>query len=365
MSLRSALAWMLVISLAGCGPAEEAGEDGEENLEQRSDAFSVQERCDLIKGAAGAHGVDNALLVAGIAKHESGMAQCWSEATWHCAGPYSDDCGGPVLAGSGDGPCSAQQGGLGMFQFDAGTWWQTIAAYGDGVLSVSGNAGAGADFIVGKVFSCPNTPSFPSHAAAAAWINGALPGTADFETFLSAMAWCYNGCAPSYTSCNHWAVREAYRGGIQSLLDTFGWDYWYGGGATPNGDCDSGFATIGGIREKWLSLGGCDSFLGPPITDELGTPDGSGRFNHFTGSAEHGASIYWTPWTGAHEVHGAIRDHWEAIGWEQSWLGYPITDEYAYDGSPFGMPGWVAESEFEGGWLSYAFETGQIFEWSR
>jgi hypothetical protein len=34
-------------------------------------------------------------------------------------------------------------------------------------------------------------------------------------------------------------------------------------------------------------------------------------------------------------------------------------------GSQFGMPGWVAESEFEGGWLSYAFETGQIFEWSR
>src|SRR5262249_42436113 len=38
-------------------------------------------------------------------------------------------------------------------------------------------------------------------------------------------------------------------------------------------------------------------------------------------------SIYWTPGTGAHEVHGIIRDKWAALGWERSYLGYPITDE--------------------------------------
>jgi hypothetical protein len=121
-------------------------------------------------------------------------------------------------------------------------------------------------------------------------------------------------------------------------------------------DCGSGHATVGAIRAKWEALGGCG--WASPETDELAAAAG-GRFNHFTG----GASIYWTPWTGAHEVHGRIRDHWEWLGWEWSWLGYPVTDEYAYDGSPWGMPGWVAESEFEGGWLSYAFATGQIFEW--
>ncbi len=52
-------------------------------------------------------------------------------------------------------------------------------------------------------------------------------------------------------------------------------------------------------------------------------PDGIGRLNHF-----QSGSIYWTPNTGAWEVHGAIRDKWGALGWERSYLGYPVTDEY-------------------------------------
>lgn len=79
---------------------------------------------------------------------------------------------------------------------------------------------------------------------------------------------------------------------------------------------------IGLIRDKWISLGGPQSFLGQPLTDELTTPDGVGRFNHF-----QGGSIYWTPSTNAHEIHGQIRDKWAALGWERSFLGYPLTDE--------------------------------------
>ena len=77
------------------------------------------------------------------------------------------------------------------------------------------------------------------------------------------------------------------------------------------------------IREKYLKLGAEGSFLGYPTTDELGTPDGRGRFNHF-----QAGSIYWTPETGAQEVHGLIRNLWAAQGWETSAnLGYPISDE--------------------------------------
>jgi hypothetical protein len=54
------------------------------------------------------------------------------------------------------------------------------------------------------------------------------------------------------------------------------------------------------------------------------TPDGIGRYTHF----QHG-SIYWTPDTGAHEVRGAIRDKWAALGWERSYLGFPVSDELA------------------------------------
>jgi hypothetical protein len=129
-------------------------------------------------------------------------------------------------------------------------------------------------------------------------------------------------------------------------------------GAEPATDCGTSFTVVGGIREKWQSLGGCG--WGRPETDEGAAANG-GRFSHF----DNGASIYWTPWIGAREVHGRIRDHWAWLGWEWSWLGYPISDEYQYDGTPWGMAGWVAESEFEGGWLSYEFATGNIVEWPR
>lgn len=79
----------------------------------------------------------------------------------------------------------------------------------------------------------------------------------------------------------------------------------------------------GAIRAKYLELGAEASFLGYPTTDETATPDGIGRFNHF-----QAGSIYWTPRTWAHEVHGLIRNFWAQQGWERNpQLGYPITDE--------------------------------------
>jgi LGFP repeat len=82
----------------------------------------------------------------------------------------------------------------------------------------------------------------------------------------------------------------------------------------------------GAIHEKWSELG-WENF-GYPSTDETGTPDGVGRFNHFHNITNGGdSSIYWTPTTGAHEVHGAIRTEWAGLGWETG-LGYPTTDEF-------------------------------------
>jgi uncharacterized protein with LGFP repeats len=82
------------------------------------------------------------------------------------------------------------------------------------------------------------------------------------------------------------------------------------------------FEIHGDIRIHYGRVGGHRGFLHYPVTDETGTPDGVGRFNHF-----EGGSIYWTPETGAKEVHGAIRDLWQSMGWERSWLGYPTSDE--------------------------------------
>ncbi len=76
------------------------------------------------------------------------------------------------------------------------------------------------------------------------------------------------------------------------------------------------------IDDKYASLGGAGGVLGPPIGPETTAPDGVGQFRHF-----QLGSIYWTPQTGAHEVHGAIHGLWSSLGWELSALGYPISNE--------------------------------------
>jgi hypothetical protein len=103
----------------------------------------------------------------------------------------------------------------------------------------------------------------------------------------------------------------------------------------------------GSIRDKYLALGGPASVLGYPITDESGTPDGIGRFNHFANAG----SIYWTPGTGAWSIHGAIRARWAGMGWERSCLGYPLSDEFAI---PNGR-----QSNLQGGVVAYSFGSGQ------
>src|ERR1700680_5132255 len=69
------------------------------------------------------------------------------------------------------------------------------------------------------------------------------------------------------------------------------------------------------IHTKWAALGW--EHFGYPVIDETGTPDGTGRYNHFHNIQNGGdSSIFWTPQTGAHEVHGASREKWAALGWE-------------------------------------------------
>jgi hypothetical protein len=83
------------------------------------------------------------------------------------------------------------------------------------------------------------------------------------------------------------------------------------------------FEVHGDIKAKYDALGGAAGALGLPQTDESGSPDQVGRFNHF----EHG-SIYWTPRTGPMTVRGTVRDRWAASGWELGPLGYPVQDQH-------------------------------------
>jgi uncharacterized protein with LGFP repeats len=103
----------------------------------------------------------------------------------------------------------------------------------------------------------------------------------------------------------------------------------------------------GAIHGKYQSLNTIAGILGYPLTDETGTPDGIGRFNHF-----QKGSIYWTPATGAHEVHGGIGGAWASMGWERSQLGYPVSDEYT------SAPGF-RRVDFQHGSITWNMATGQ------
>ncbi|KAK5100669.1 hypothetical protein LTR70_001431 [Exophiala xenobiotica] len=78
----------------------------------------------------------------------------------------------------------------------------------------------------------------------------------------------------------------------------------------------------GGIRDYHVKIGGGKSVTGAPVSDETTTADGRGRFNQM-----QNGYIYWSPATGAHEVYGNIMLHWQGLGSETSWLGYPTSGE--------------------------------------
>jgi hypothetical protein len=108
---------------------------------------------------------------------------------------------------------------------------------------------------------------------------------------------------------------------------------------------DSGAREVHGeIKRKYDMWGGGTGFLGMPQTDELGTPDGFGRFNHFGNG-----SIYWTPHTGPMTVSGPIRDVWATLGWERGFLGYPITDQIRWRTPNPGADYFIAWNLFENG----------------
>lgn len=102
----------------------------------------------------------------------------------------------------------------------------------------------------------------------------------------------------------------------------------YEGGAIYLSPKGKAFEVHGDIYQRYLSLKAEGGFLGYPETDETSTALGTGRFNHF-----QGGSIYWTPQTGAWELHGAIRDKWFSLFADRSFLGFPTSNEEDYNGN--------------------------------
>jgi hypothetical protein len=234
----AAVSLLLVGSVSGCSSETEGDdEDGSDDAEVRSCSIPKYERkvdflvrrpiLTMIQQVAKEEQMPNAaLLVAGLGAHETGLIQCWKDARNYCQGPYSSTCGGPVLAGGNDGPCSSRQGGLGMFQFDNGTYDQTIQTYGKDLLTETGNVRAAVKLIVTKLRVCPVGPKPATDEEARAWLDTVRVGAPAYGQYLDAMARCYNGAATN--TCRFKLVRAAYDAATRYLLEDGGEAYWYG-----------------------------------------------------------------------------------------------------------------------------------------
>jgi hypothetical protein len=185
------------------------------------------ERATAIRDVSAGLGLTNGPLLAGIAQSETGLAHCWSEATWACQGPSSPSCGGgPVIAGAGDGACSLQQGGLGMFQFDAGTYAQTLARDGEDVLLLEGNIAQGVEFVTTRVIE--EIPGVGDLPAALTWMNAVpmVAGDPLMEEWASMIVCRYNGCCSSSATCTE--RRRKYRDNAIMLYQEFGGAAFWG-----------------------------------------------------------------------------------------------------------------------------------------
>ena len=215
-----ALSLALACQTSGGGPAPEV-----KSSTHALDAETRLARVTAIRDVSAGMGVLNGPLLAGIAQSETGMAHCWSEATWACQGPGSPSCeGGPVIAGSGDGPCADRQGGLGMFQFDAGTYDDTLARDGEEILLLEGNIAKGVDFVLTRVTE--EIPGAGEWQAAIEWMN-AIPmeaGAPLMEAWASMIVCRYNGCCSDASVCLE--RRAAYRDNALDVFSEYGPEFW-------------------------------------------------------------------------------------------------------------------------------------------
>jgi hypothetical protein len=99
----------------------------------------------------------------------------------------------------------------------------------------------------------------------------------------------------------------------------------------------TGAKFIQGLIWDEFSNQGFERGLGYPLTDEMSTPVKEGRYNHF-----QNGSIYYKWGTGrAFTIKGTYEKVYSDLGWENSRLGFPISNEYAH--------GAGTRQDFEGG----------------
>lgn len=229
---RLVLAAVALLPVAAC--ATETGSENEEiaSSTEASLTRKIMTRRQVvtqIKSAADRHGITNPLLIAGIANHETQLAHCVDDyyvqkCSQDPATPPSHSCQGrSVTIGNFDPNCG--QGGLGVFQIDAGTQQDTIRVYGARVLELSGNTEIAIDHVINDLKACKYTPHFYSDWEAIVWLNSATRGTDKYEDWFQCLARHYNGCKEE-NGCNQANRAGEYRADTEALVREFGAGFW-------------------------------------------------------------------------------------------------------------------------------------------
>lgn len=104
----------------------------------------------------------------------------------------------------------------------------------------------------------------------------------------------------------------------------------YEGGAIYYSKDTGAHVMYGAILDRYRELGGPSGALGYPTNDESDTGDGVGRFNNF--AAPGGASVFWTPDSGAWVISGRVLEVWRNSGGITGPFGYPTADTAVADG---------------------------------
>lgn len=120
------------------------------------------------------------------------------------------------------------------------------------------------------------------------------------------------------------------------------------------------FAVWGNIMNKWGSKKWETGELGWPTSNHSATPSKPGAFTHF-----QGGSIYWSAATGSHIVKGTIKAKWSKLGWENSELGFPTTDEIEIYNKSLLASDKISQGvyqAYEGGRIYYKWNMPSAFE---
>lgn len=93
------------------------------------------------------------------------------------------------------------------------------------------------------------------------------------------------------------------------------------------------------------ALAASDTSIGRALYNEVTGLRNGGVLRNF-----QNATVYWSNASGTHSVRGGIMSTWGSLGWENSRLGYPTSEEYA--------SGAGVRQDFQGGYITWSLRGG-------